>query len=1026
MQKEPSQISVDRLLEELDIDWKILRGRCKELNIGQIKRKGFVSCNEADRISSRHRGIPIDWSKFKTEARDNIIGSILKRHSFEKDFLLENWYLKLSNVNDFGESSSFLGIACTGGFLHGKDCSNNEPFIISLQKGINIFIGERGSGKSTTLSMLTLLSDSTSERAYTLINIILILFQEKKIDENRWIRNIWGVLKKYSIEKYACYFCRNSNLFSFFVNTETQEYDLLIREQDQWCSFTGEFYEILPKMQVFRQGEVFRIADDKQQYVLNNIMDELYPDIFKQREKLVKQYIPLAQKYEKLSVSILEIDGQFVDNFLNKYSNELRRLEEDKKSGNTLSILNKIESYLLDYDRLPPYLSESPIFELFQSETGLFFFYITKIHDFLKEKFSIIRQLSRDLKNDINKQESQILIKQNIERVLEFLRVRISLIKTIEDDLNNLPIYDEYLASICQQYISFIENQSTLIKNQESCCREITHIIKENLDIYLFTSNAKNLLEQNENFLNSLKQAKENYAFLSCANMKITQKELSEVFNNYKNSINQLFRKLDMTKGYNLLSSEKLDTKYLKNIIFFPVELELLQGNNYRSFEQLSFGQKSGIILTIALKMTPADILVIDQPEDNLDSDSIINLLAPTLSNQNEKHDNRTIIIATHNSNLVMTLSQQNPYIFVMKTLGDSGCIDITGNLQEQAVVEYMFNILEGGINAYEEKLKLYEQFIKELVTHNKNIDIAFIERSYRRDTIDSLRNYLQPVVTDKFILQSLRHELNNLAQKGEVLSQSSWLRQSLTELQEEITRKKNRHFLKSNLFGLINKFIGLFSRHRKNDKLAFVLNKIDDFIKSLDSHLKQITITINDIDEMDTNPKPEKFMLYILLEDVIKAIKDRTDQVDFDLTDQRLQDVKIYADPNHTKLILRNIFKNSARSTEIKAVDNWENPDYTQTIRISVVEIGNPLKVILQIEDNGTGIDPSIKDKIYQRPCSTQKTGDHGNGGMIISKLLKLNGGSITVIETQQGENSGTIQQITFLTHTPRNIVVS
>ncbi len=68
----------------------------------------------------------------------------------------------------------------------------------------------------------------------------------------------------------------------------------------------------------------------------------------------------------------------------------------------------------------------------------------------------------------------------------------------------------------------------------------------------------------------------------------------------------------------------------------FPIKIELLQGNTFREFQQLSFGQKSGY-LENGVSTTTKSIIVIDQPEDNLDAYSIINIIAPALKNRKHR-----------------------------------------------------------------------------------------------------------------------------------------------------------------------------------------------------------------------------------------------------------------------------------------------------------------------------------------------------------------------------------------------------
>jgi sensor histidine kinase regulating citrate/malate metabolism len=60
----------------------------------------------------------------------------------------------------------------------------------------------------------------------------------------------------------------------------------------------------------------------------------------------------------------------------------------------------------------------------------------------------------------------------------------------------------------------------------------------------------------------------------------------------------------------------------------------------------------------------------------------------------------------------------------------------------------------------------------------------------------------------------------------------------------------------------------------------------------------------------------------------------------------------------------------------------------------------------------------PNVRKRLYVERCSTQQGEEHGYGGIIIRKLLDLNGGAIQVVDTQYGGiGSLTIQKITLPT---------
>ncbi|MEA5468291.1 ATP-binding protein [Spirulina sp. 06S082] len=1007
----PNSISVEDLMRYLNInDWKHFQRLIKNNKLPQVSQNRLISRKDADKITLELRGKRVDWYSVKQLGRDTNTGGPLRLKHFSnisKD--LEDWYLQLSthNSRDSYTQLPILGIICLGGFLRGHNSSNDTPFILPLQSGINVLIGDRGSGKSTALNMLTLLSDSTTERANVLIKTVLELLQGKQNLRSSWKRRIWYTLRTYGVDTYICFFRKEKEVYAFYINTIREGYELLHREQHDWLPASEDIDSLFPKMQILHQGDVFRIADDDEQLVLNNILDSLYPNLYEERKKLAHQLVNIANQYHgmKNKIKRLKVDRRRIDSFLDFYPQRFKEIQAvaHTSTKSIIETLNEIESYIQDYERVDIFLTEGSLYELLQSgKDAMFCLYVGRISRVLREKIAKVRHLLQNnistqgnvstihqrqkltfwqgqaLINRNNKEDNKFgLVYQTLNEILFFLKKRIPSVRQIWKYFHNLPVWNNEISELCKQYISFLENQSKLIKKQEIYCKKISDILKqENLDIHLFTYKAGIILDRNKEIIKELNKADEHFTFLFNADIYVSRSELFEHYKPYKNTLTNMFKYLET------IGDSDTSIEANKDFVFHPIRVELRQGNVYRSFEQLSFGQKSGIILMIAIWMTKADIIVIDQPEDNLDSQSIIYMLTPTILRVSK---NRSVIIATHNSNLVMGLGRENLNLFVLESYEEFGRLLVFGSLRNEIIVRKMIDVLEGGIETFEDKWKLYDEFITLFPSDIQDIDIALIESSYRRRIIDNLRNYLQPVVSDRFILTSLRHELKNLDQ-----NRQTWLQQNIDSTKYEIEQY-----------------------HKTSIGLEAIILKLDLLLSSLDKHLDRVTDAIEQIRRMDTQPHPTEFELYLLISEEINSLSHH--DINFDLREQ-LKNFKVYADQNHTRLIFNNLFKNAVRATQRKAaeylMEDFEE-EYTQTIIIDILET-NPLSIAIQISDNGIGIPPDIQDKLYNERCSTQLGEEHGYGGIIIRKLLDLNGGSIQVTNTRyRDQNSGTVQKI-------------
>lgn len=155
---------------------------------------------------------------------------------------------------------------------------------------------------------------------------------------------------------------------------------------------------------------------------------------------------------------------------------------------------------------------------------------------------------------------------------------------------------------------------------------------------------------------------------------------------------------------------------YLNNMERFNIEFNVNSNKKnqpiiYREVSKLSLGQKVVAMLTFILSYselaedyTP---LIIDQPEDNLDSQYIYNNLVNELRKAKEK---RQVIIATHNSTIVTNAKTDN--VIIMKSDNEKGWVEKSGYPTETSILNGILNYLEGGKDSFNHKKSLYEDVL--------------------------------------------------------------------------------------------------------------------------------------------------------------------------------------------------------------------------------------------------------------------------------------------------------------------------
>jgi ABC-type dipeptide/oligopeptide/nickel transport system ATPase subunit len=122
-----------------------------------------------------------------------------------------------------------------------------------------------------------------------------------------------------------------------------------------------------------------------------------------------------------------------------------------------------------------------------------------------------------------------------------------------------------------------------------------------------------------------------------------------------------------------------------------------------RDFSQLSLGQQQSILLALVLSSKSNNPLIIDQPEDNLDSEFISATLVPVMRRAKER---RQIIIVTHNANIAVLSDAEQ--ILVLKSNSERARIVERGSIDDQATRDVACNILEGSREAFNTRAKIY------------------------------------------------------------------------------------------------------------------------------------------------------------------------------------------------------------------------------------------------------------------------------------------------------------------------------
>lgn len=189
---------------------------------------------------------------------------------------------------------------------------------------------------------------------------------------------------------------------------------------------------------------------------------------------------------------------------------------------------------------------------------------------------------------------------------------------------------------------------------------------------------------------------------LTSDKMFANNKEFNQNIDNYCQKCNSIFKK------------EKIRYDILKSNV---------------SMLKKSAGEKSSLFIELLFKKIEDDIrqgkniiLIIDQPEDNIDNENIFVEITEKIKKIKVEYNNFQSIIVTHNANVGITADSENIIIAKEKLLDDdsktfeykSGCIE------NPEYIEEVCKILEGGIEAMRQRTTKYGINIIKKVNENE------------------------------------------------------------------------------------------------------------------------------------------------------------------------------------------------------------------------------------------------------------------------------------------------------------------
>jgi predicted ATPase len=595
------------------------------------------------------------------------------------------------------ENSYIKSISFNGGKLDGQT--------IELSSSMNNFVGVRGSGKSSVIEAVRYGLD--------------LEFSDKNADykyKNNLIEKLLGSAGKITIKAFD----DRNNEYSI---ERVYGHSVEVKKDEEIMNL--DIFSFLNKPLYFGQKDLSSYKDGYENDLINKFIGDKTKDIkskidMKKQEiksllENIKKYDNLNDKKEEVKKKIEELKLKIDEFKKHNIEDKLKKqIEFNKDDSNFTNIIKDLQEFRNDANSFLKTYEENNFFENLKKykskENQDIFNRLYTIIDTSKDTFLNISTQLNSLTSsfkDINSLHSSF--KDKYKKFNDtFLEVQ-----------RNINLPDNLRADDFINYTKILNSQELMLKEIEKLSHiknnltiNLTKLISELNNLYLeefrLIENGINSINQNKSSIElkaEFKGDKDSFDIylrnifsgsgLTKADYeKLTQyKDCIEIYNDFDN-ISFGGNKLLIFKEKFINSLSSLLTFQVSNKIEILYNGELLVNH--------SLGQRASALIIFILTQRDNDIIIIDQPEDDLDNQTIYKEVIEELL----KLKNKTqFIFATHNANIPVLGDCEQ--IVVCNYEENKINIQI-GSIDNHDIQDNIINIMEGGEKAFNKRRDIY------------------------------------------------------------------------------------------------------------------------------------------------------------------------------------------------------------------------------------------------------------------------------------------------------------------------------
>lgn len=186
---------------------------------------------------------------------------------------------------------------------------------------------------------------------------------------------------------------------------------------------------------------------------------------------------------------------------------------------------------------------------------------------------------------------------------------------------------------------------------------------------------------------------------------KIRENYIEKIVNEYSDFI-QIYRNLNEAKALMGNSANTFEQKFLENLeslLTYQVPNQFTLEYKGKELKQHSLGQRASALILFILNQKEHDVIIIDQPEDDLDNQTIYEDVVKLIL---ELKSNIQFIFATHNANIPVLGDAEQ---IIACSYSDKKIDCETGSIDEEKIREKIVKIMEGGKEAFNKRQEIYQ-----------------------------------------------------------------------------------------------------------------------------------------------------------------------------------------------------------------------------------------------------------------------------------------------------------------------------